>query len=322
MHTTKKGPGGRSGLMNTSAMRGNVQYLQFLLLALPGVMFLLFFNYMPMLGMIAAFKNYRFTNNFFTSLVNSKWVGFKNFTFLFKTDAFLITRNTLLYNLAFIVIGIVVAVTVAIAISELRNRKRGRVYQAILIFPYYVSWVIAGYMFYAFLSQDKGLFNHVLAAAGMDPVAWYSETKYWPFILVLCNIWKRMGYESVIYLAAIQGIPTELYEAAEVDGAGKWSQILHITLPSLKTIMITMTMMAMGKMFYSDFGLFYQLPRQSGQLFPVTSVIDTYVYTSLRNSLNIGMASAAGVYQSIVGFVLVLLANTVVKKIEKDSALF
>ncbi len=292
----------------------------FLMMA-PGLIYLFINNYMPMAGLVIAFKQINFSDGIW----KSPWVGLKNFEFLFKSkDAFIITRNTICYNLAFIVINTVLGIALAILITDIRKDGPRKLYQSAILVPYLMSIVIVSYITYAFLSAENGLINNsILPLFGnTEGVSWYMEKKYWPFILTLVNTWKGIGYGTLIYISTVNGIDRSLYEAASLDGAGKWKQILHVTLPSLKGTVITLTLLNIGRIFYSDFGLFYQVPMNSGQLNEVTNVIDTYVYRSLLQMNNPGMASAAGFYQSIVGFVLVLVANLVVRKIDADSALF
>lgn len=295
-----------------------------LLMVLPGAAWFLCFSYLPLVGTIAAFKEYRFSRHgFLYSLIHSKNVGWSNFKFLFSTDAaWTITRNTLFYNIAFIILGLVFSVALAILLSELTNKKTAKLYQTGMFLPYFLSWVIVGYFAFSFLSMDRGLLNHILGYFGGGALQWYNDPKYWPYILVLVYLWKSIGYSSVVYLASIMGIDRSLYEAAMIDGASKFQQVRSITLPLLKPIIIIMTLLAVGKIFYADFGLFYQVPRDSGTLYSVTNVIDTYVYRGLKTTGEIGMSTAAGLYQSVVGFVLVMISNYVVRKIDKDSALF
>ena len=285
------------------------------LMALPGVALMVLFKYLPLSGIILAFKKYNIRDGIF----GSAWNGLKNFEYLFKTkDAWIITRNTLGYNLLFIVLDLVLAVTMAIVLNELHQKKTAKVFQTVFMAPYFLSWVVVSFIAYSFLSVDNGFINRTF---GLD-VTWYSQKSAWPVILIVFQIWKTLGYSTVMYLGSIVGISNDYYEAALMDGATKWQQIKYITLPSLKSMMIVLTILAIGKIFYADFGLFYQLPRNSGPLFPVTNVIDTYVYRSLKENGNIGMAAAANLYQSLIGFVLVLSSNFVVRKIDKDSALF
>ncbi|MBE9914066.1 sugar ABC transporter permease [Paenibacillus donghaensis] len=295
-----------------------------LLMILPGTIWFLIFAYMPMFGTVLAFKDFRIhPDGFFASVFSSKWVGLKNFEYLFTTnDAYIITRNTILYNLAFIILGLIIAVGFAIMLNELVNKRMAKVYQTGMFLPHFLSWVIISYFAFTFLSVDKGTLNHMITFFGGDPISWYSEVKYWPFIIIFVGIWKGVGYNSVIYLAAITGIDKSYYEAAVIDGATKWKQARYITIPLLKPLMIILTILAIGGIFRSDFGLFYQLPKDSGALYPVTNVIDTFVYRGLINMGDIGMSTAAGLYQSLVGLVLILIANYIVRKIEKDHAIF
>jgi len=295
-----------------------------LFMVLPGALWFLFFSYLPMFGTIIAFKQYRFSRDgFWASIVNSKWVGWDNFKFLFSTnDAFVITRNTLLYNIAFIFLGLFLSVLMAVVLSEIANKRLAKIYQTGMFLPYFLSWVIVGYFAFSFLSADRGLLNQVLHSFGVESMQWYSNPKVWPYILILVYLWKAVGYNSVVYLAAIMGIDKSLYEAAMIDGASKFQQIRNITIPLLKPIITIMTLLAIGKIFYADFGLFFQVPRDSGALYSVTNVIDTYVYRGLKTTGEIGMSTAAGLYQSVVGFVLVMTSNYIVRKYDKDSALF
>ncbi|UNK21232.1 ABC transporter permease subunit [Paenibacillus sp. N3/727] len=295
-----------------------------LFFVLPGAIWFLFFSYLPMLGTVIAFKEYRFSRDgFLASIIDSKWVGLDNFKFLFSTnDAYIITRNTVLYNFAFIVLGLILSVALAIVLSEIVNKRLAKVYQTGMFLPYFLSWVIVGYFAFSFLSYDKGVLNQILAWFGADPVQWYSESKYWPLFLILISLWKSIGYNSVIYLASITGIDKSLYEAAMIDGANKWQQIKSITIPMLKPLMTILTLLAIGRIFYADFGLFYQVPRDSGTLYSVTNVIDTYVYRGLKTTGEIGMSTAAGLYQSVVGFALVMTSNYIVRKYDKENALF
>ncbi|AIQ60006.1 ABC transporter permease [Paenibacillus borealis] len=291
-----------------------------LFMVLPGALWFLFFSYLPMVGTVIAFKEYRFSRDgFWASIINSKWVGWDNFKFLFSTnDAFLITRNTLLYNTAFIIIGLILSVLLAVVLSEITNKKLAKLYQTGMFLPYFLSWVVVGYFAFSFLSSERGLLNALFGSK----ISWYSESKYWPFIIIFVYLWKAVGYNSVVYLAAIMGIDKSLYEASMIDGASKFQQIRNITLPLLNPIIIIMTLLAIGKIFYADFGLFYQVPRDSGTLYSVTNVIDTYVYRGLKTTGEIGMSTAAGLYQSVVGFVLVITSNYIVRRFDKDSALF
>ncbi|MDQ0972203.1 putative aldouronate transport system permease protein [Neobacillus niacini] len=294
--------------------------LPLFIMMLPGLLYLLINNYLPMFGLIIAFKDI----NFAKGILASDWIGFKNFEYLFSTrDAFVITRNTILYNGGFIILNTVLAIAVAIMLNEIKNKLAKGFYQSVILMPFLISMVIVSYLGYAFLSEDTGYLNHtILPLLGLDEVSWYSEAKYWPYIITFINIWKGIGFLCVIYLAAIIGIDQEFYEAATLDGANKWKQIIHITIPSIMPVIIMMTLLAIGRIFYSDFGLFYQVPMNSGAIYDTTNVIDTYVYRGLMQLGDIGMSAAAGLYQSVVGFILVLVSNYLVRKKSKDNALF
>ncbi len=308
---------------NSSFLKSLNRNKELLFLTLPGTIWFLIFAYLPMFGVLIAFKNWQIHGGFLESLIKSPFVGFDNFKFLFSSsDAWLITRNTILYNIVFIVLGIVLPVTLAILLKELHNKKLSKYFQTSMFLPYFLSWVVVSYCLYAFLSPDKGYLNSIRQNLGMESVSWYTEAKYWPFIIIFMSQWKGVGYGTVVYLASICGIDKTYYEAALVDGASKWQQIKSITIPLLKPVLIIMFINAVGGMFRSDFGLFYQLPKDSGALYPVTNVIDTYVYRALINLGNIGMSSAAALYQSIVGLVLILVTNGIVRKVDNENAFF
>lgn len=296
------------------------RYLPIYLIALPGLIYLFCNNYLPMFGIIIAFKDLNFRKGIF----GSDWAGFENFEFLFRSDtAWTIIRNTVLYNVAFIILGTIIAVAFAIFLNEVRNKFASRTYQTLILLPYLIGWVIVSYLVYAFLSADTGLVNKsILEPLGLDPINWYSDTRYWPFIITFVYIWKSCGYSMIIYFASIVGISQDYYEAARIDGATKWQQIKNITLPLLKPTVITMFILSVGRIFSSDFGLFYQVPRNSGVLYSVTQTIDVYVYNALMQNSDYGMSSAASVFQSIVGFILVVVANMIIRKTNKESALF
>ncbi len=296
------------------------RYWPLYVMLLPGFIYLIINNYIPMAGITVAFKQY----NVRDGIYKSPNIGFKNFEFLFKTsDAWLITRNTILYNLVFIVLDAVLAIAVAIILNEIVNKKAKQVYQTLILVPFLISMVVVSYLVFAFLSNGTGFINNsILPAMGKEPIDWYNQAKYWPWLLVLVHIWKTLGYNCILYYATICGIDHSLYEAAAVDGANRWSQIVNVTLPSIRSTIIILTLMNLGNIFRSDFGLFYQVPMNSGSLLEATNTIDTYVYRGLMQTNNIGMSSAAGVYQSVVGFVLVITANLIVRKIDRDSSLF
>ncbi|MBP1755357.1 MAG: sugar transporter permease [Firmicutes bacterium] len=296
------------------------RYYPLYLMMLPGTLYIIINNYIPMAGLRIAFKQF----NYSKGISGSKFVGLKNFEFLFKTkDAFVITRNTLGYNLIFICLGTVLAITVAILLNDIRSIKLKKLYQTVILIPFLISIVVVSYLVYAFLSADSGFINNsILRPLGLEPVSWYSTPTFWPVILIIVHLWKGFGYTSIIYFATLVGIDRGYFEAAAIDGASRWQQITNVTLPSLKPTIITLTLMSIGRIFYSDFGLFYQVPMNSGLLIDVTNTIDTYVYRGLISLNNVSMASAAGFYQSIVGFILVLTANFIVKKVSEENSLF
>ncbi|WP_227522116.1 ABC transporter permease [Bacillus solitudinis] len=297
-----------------------MKYLPYFIMVTPGLLYLLINNYLPMFGLVIAFKDFKFASGIF----GSDWVGLKNFEFLFKTqDAYIITRNTLLYNGFFIILNTVVAIAVAVLLNEIRKVFFVRLYQSIILIPFLISMVVVSYLVYAGLSVESGVLNNtILPLLGLEPISWYMEPKYWPFILTIVNLWKSIGFFTIIFFSAVIGIDKEYYEAATLDGASKLQQIRKITLPLIAPVIVMMTLLSIGRIFYSDFGLFYQVPLNSGMLYNTTNVIDTYVYRGLLQLGDIGMASAAGFYQSVVGFALVLIANLIVRKLSKDNALF
>ena len=295
------------------------RYWPLYVMLLPGTAYLVINNYLPMAGIVVAFKQFNYQKGIF----GSPWNGIKNFEFLFKTkDAWTITRNTLGYNLIFIILGTVIAIAVAILLNELTSDRSKKVYQTCLLIPFIISIVVVSYIVYGFFSTESGFVNKLLEHMGKDRVSWYSDPAWWPLILVTVNIWKNLGYNMVLYYATLVGIDPSCNEAAIVDGATRWQRIWYITLPFLRPTICILTLMSISKIFYSDFGLFYQVPMNSGPLIDVTNTIDTYVYRGLMETNNLGMSAAAGFYQSMVGFILVFAANAVVKKFSEDSALF
>lgn len=296
---------------------------ELLLISLPGAIWFLLFAYLPMFGVVVAFKDFRLSGGFIQSLFTSEWCGFKNFKFLFYSgDMWIVFRNTICYNLVFIVLGIVLPILVALMLNEIRGRGLAKFYQSSMFLPYFLSWVVVSYFLFAFLNPDKGYINTVLQNMGKDPISWYSEKKYWPFIILFMSQWKGIGYNTVVYLASICGIDKTYYEAAVLDGATKWQQIKYITVPLLKPVITILFILSIGRIFSADFGLFYQLPKNSGALYDYTNVLDTYVYRALMTSGNLGMSSAASLFQSTVGFILIMTANKIVSKIDSDNALF
>ena len=290
------------------------------LMMVPGLAYLILNNYIPMSFTIIAFKDFNFQKGVWGSAFN----GFKNFETLFSTrDSSIILRNTIGYNLVFIVVSLVIGLGVAILVDELRSKKAKRVYQMAYLIPYMISITVVSYIVYALLSTDTGFINTtILRALGRDRISWYASPQYWPFILVLVNQWKWLGYNSIIYYSSVISIDSSFYEAATIDGATRFQRIRFITIPVIRSTIITMTLLSLGSIFKSDFGLFYQVPMNSSALMNVTNTIDTYVYRGIKTVGTLGMSSAAGFYQSIVGFVLVLVVNAIVRKIDRESAIF
>lgn len=289
------------------------------ILALPTTIWYILFCFIPMVGIIIAFKDYRIQGSFLNSMISSEWCGFDNFAFLFRSnDIWIILRNTLGYNLLFIVLGIVLPVTATLMITMLHGKRLAKAYQTAMFMPYFLSWVVVTALTWAFLSYDMGLINNVFFPD--DPQQWYMKAEIWPYLLTFLNIWKGLGYGMVVYLATVTGIDRSLYEAAVIDGASIWQQVKNITLPLMKSVIIMMFIMAVGRIFYSDFGLFYQVPRQSSSLANVVTTLDVYVYNMLKLGTT-SMASAAAFVQSVAGCITILAANALVRKLDPDSAM-
>jgi len=294
---------------------------QFSLLALPTTVWYILFCYLPMFGIILAFKNFRISGGFIRSMIDSPWIGFQNFANLFANkDIWLIIRNTLAYNAVFIVVGTVLAITLSLVVNELHNKFTAKVYQTIMFFPYFLSWVVVSALVWGFLSFDMGMVNSTLEAAGLLPKHWYMETKFWPPFLLFMSQWKGIGYGMVIYLASITSQDKTIYEAAIIDGATKWQQIWRITLPMMKTVIVLLFILSAGRIFYSDFGLFFQVPRDSSALYTTVSTLDVFVFKQLR-SASTGMASAAAMAQAVTACIMTLFVNWIVKKIDSESAM-
>lgn len=293
----------------------------------PGTIWLILLRYLPMLGIVIAFQDFKIYSkapSLWNNIIHSKWVGFNNFKYLFSSsDSLKMIRNTVGYNALWIVLGLVIAVSFAIMLSEITNKFVAKTYQTLMFFPYFLSWVVASYFLLAFLDQTRGLIPNLQQDFGMKATEWYNNSKPWPVILTIANLWKYVGYSTILYLAAITGIDTSQYEAASIDGATKWQQIRFVTLPNLKPMIIILFIMNVSKIINSDFGLFYTLPMNSGPLFPATQTIDTYVYrVMMANASKTGMSTAASLFQNFVGFVCLMVANTIVKKVDEDSSLF
>ena len=330
----KKAVAMEQALPKTKKKRGKsiLDDLQLFLLSLPTTLWYLLFCYIPMFGILIAFKNYKVAagKGFLWSLIyKSKWCGLDNFKFLFagnKETTIAMFRNTLGYNAIFIILGIVVPVTLAVCISHLYSKRLAKVCQTAIFLPHFLSWVVVGYFVYAFLATKEGLVNNLLINLGKDPIRWYQKdaAPYWPFFLVFLQMWKTMGYSMIVYMASISGIDGSLYEAAVIEGATKHQQTKYITLPLLKPIIIIMFIMAVGRIFNSDFGLFYKTTRNSTSLYNVYVTLDVFVYNSLFNSPipTYSFASAAGFMQSVLGCLTLVGANAIVRRVDSENAFF
>lgn len=295
------------------------KYRVLLLMLLPATVYTVLFSYIPMCGVVLAFKDYNYTDGIF----NSPWSGFQNFNFFFQSgQAFKVTRNTVLYNAAFIAINLVMQVGIAILLSEVRGRRFRKVTQSIMFLPYFISWVVVSMIAFGFLSYDYGIFNSLLVKMGMQKFNFYGNGPVWIPILILFNIWKNIGYGSVMYLAAIMGIDTQIYEAAEIDGANVFQRIFKITIPALMPTIVILLLLSIGGIFRGNFDMFYQLIGSNGNLFDYTDVIDTFTFRALINNNNIGMSAASGLYQSVLCFITIMIVNYFVKRYDSDYALF
>ena len=289
-------------------------------MAIPTVIYLFIFAYLPMAGLVMAFQSLNVSKGIF----GSPFIALKNFEFLFATtDAWIITRNTVLYNVAFIIVNLIISVTLALMLSSLRSARYAKTVQTVYMMPYFLSYAVIAIIVNAFLHRDSGVVNAIIQFyGGTGKTNWYHQQSIWPPLLVFVNAWKGCGYQTVLYLAVISGISNELYEAAVIDGATRFKQALYITIPHLRFIISISLILSIGSIFRGDFGLFYQVPMNSGRIYAVTDVIDTYIYRSLVHLSNAGMSTAAGLYQSVVGFILILVANKIVTKVDPDSAMF
>lgn len=295
------------------------RFMPLYLMMMPALIYLFINNYMPMPGLVLAFKKF----NSQLGIYGSPWVGLSNFKFLISSRDFpVVLRNTILYNVAFIVLDLVFGVLLAILITEIRNRKCRKAAQSVILFPYVVSIIIVSYMVRAFLDAENGLINHLLMNLGLESIQFYSTSKYWPFILIFVHLWKGLGYGVIIYISTILGIDQSLMESAALDGAGAVQRIRYITLPFLKPAMITLTLLAIGHICNSDFGLFYQIPQNSGLIMDATNTIDTFVYRALLVQNNVGMSAAAGFFQSVVGFLFIIVFNGITRKVSRENSLF
>lgn len=309
MNTTKK---------KNRALSDFIRSLPFLTLALPGLITLIIFRLVPLFGLVLPFKDYKPAKGFF----GSDWVGFRNFKFLLgNEDAHIATRNTIFYNVIGIVAGIVMGVLIALLLYELAN-KYVKIYQTILYLPHFVSFVVVAFVVKGILDLNYGVLNNVIEYFGGQPIEWYAEPKYWYWIIPILSVWKALGNNAIMYYAALIGISPELYESARIDGAGKLQQVWHISIPMIKNVIIVLFILNIGKVMYADLSLYYNVPLDLGQLYDATDVLDTYVLRALKTLGNVGMSSAAALYQSVVGFVLVIVSNFVAKKIDPESGMF
>lgn len=295
------------------------RYRVLLLMLLPSVLYVLLFSYIPMGGIVLAFENYNYADGIF----GSPWCGLSNFEFFFQSgQALRVTKNTVLYNALFIAVNTVMQLSVAVLLSEMKGRWFKRITQSLMFLPYFISWVIVSIIAFNLFSYDYGLINGTLARLGMKKMDFYGTPWVWPFILTFFSFWKGIGYGSVMYLAAIMGIDTSIYEAAEIDGANVFQRIWRITLPLLRPTIVILLLLSIGGIFRGNFDMFYQLIGNNGLLYDATDVIDTFTFRSLINTADVGMSAAVGVYQSVLCFAMIMLANFCVKKVEPDYTLF
>ncbi|OAB32506.1 sugar ABC transporter permease [Paenibacillus macquariensis subsp. defensor] len=311
-------------LNHNRTLRSARSQFPFYLMMAPGLLFIAVMCYIPMGGIIIAFKDY----NARDGILGSAWMDplFKNFEFFFKSEAArIVTFNTLFYNIIEMVTVTLGALLLAILLSEIKNKFLSATYKGSILLPVFLSWIVVQYIVFGMLSVDRGIVNNMITSNGGEAVQWYSEPSYWRFILPFAYLWKNIGYYSVLYVAAIAGINTDYYEASQLDGASKWQQVKYITLPLLKPIIIVLSLLWVGKLFnggLGDWNGFYTIANDSGALYASTDVIDTLVFRSLKKLNDYGMSSAIGLYQAVVGFVLVLISNYIIKKTDPDSALF
>ncbi|MCI9457009.1 MAG: sugar ABC transporter permease [Oscillospiraceae bacterium] len=295
------------------------RYWRLHVLALPAFAYMIIFSYLPMFGITLAFQDYKVSTGFF----HSKWVGLKNFEFLFSNnDVWRITRNTICYNVAFIVLNTVLAVTLAIIFNEIYYKRTSKILQTLAIMPNFLSMTVVAIIVYGFLATQNGVVNQIMKAVGGQVRNWYGYKAIWPPLLIITYLWKNIGFSSIVYVASLSGLPQEYFEAALLDGASKWQQTKYISIPYMRNIITIMFILNLGGIIRGDIGLFRQVTQDSGALYEVTDVIDTYVYRALTTLNNTGMSAAAGVYQSVVGFILILVANAIVRRVDEDSALF
>ncbi|WP_079908722.1 sugar ABC transporter permease [Paenibacillus sp. 32352] len=295
-----------------------VKKRQLYLLALPGIIFLAIFSYIPMFGHLIAFERFQPVKGIW----GSPWVGLDNFKFFFGgSDWLRVTFNTVYLNLLFLLFGIGFAIVLAILINEIRSVIVKKLSQSLIFLPYFISWLVVSLMMLAFMSTD-GILNNGLKQIGIGGINWYQNAKLWPFILTLVYVWKFAGYYSIIFLAAIVGISSEYYESARIDGATRFQQIVFITIPSIRSVIVVLLLLGVGRIFFGDFGMIYGIVGDNSILYPTTDVIDTYSFRALRQLGNFGMSSAVVLYQSVMGLAAILIFNKIAKKIDRESSLF
>ncbi len=319
IHTGVGSAGTTVELVKRKRRKKHTNTLALTMLALPAIIWFLIFSYAPMVGSLIAFKDFKPKLGFF----ESEWVGFENFKYLFgSNDASRIVFNTLFYNFVSIFLVAAVSVLVAILMDIVSKRYFLKLYQSMLFLPRFVSWVVVGFIGLSLFDYDMGVLNEINQTMGNEPVSWYMSPQYWRGILLTANVWKSVGYTSLIYYGAILGIDNEIYEAADIDGATFRQRIFRITLPLIKPTIIMMMIMSVGNIMRADFGLFYYVPNNSGALYETTDVLDTYVYRAMRGLGDFSTSAAVSFFQSVVGLILVVVCNKIVKKIDEDSSLF
>lgn len=295
------------------------KYRAFLLMLSPAVIYTLVFAYYPMTGIVMAFKKY----NYAGGIWGSPWNGLENFKFFFQSgQAGLVTRNTVLYNVLFIAVNTIAQIAVAVLLTEIRNKRYRKVTQSLMFLPYFISWVIVGVMAFNIFSSDYGVLNQIIQVFGGKPIKFYTTPEVWPFILLFFNVWKGIGYGSVMYLAVIMGIDTSIYEAAKIDGANVFQRIFKITIPMIRQTTVILLLLSVGGIFKGNFDMFYNLVGTNGLLYNYTDVIDTLTFRTLISSNDFGMSAAIGLYQSVLCFITILIVNKLVGKYEKDYTLF
>ncbi len=285
---------------------------------LPGAIQTFIFSYLPMFGLIIAFKDYKYN----LGIWGSKWNGLKNFQFILSSNFMILLRNTLGYNVIFIVLGMLFAIFLALCLDSIRRKSGIRIFQGSMFLPYFLSWVVVSYISHSLFSYDVGFINKIVTMFGGERISFYSEKKYWPFILTIFAIWKSMGYRTLVFYGSILGIDPEMYDAASIDGCNYIQKVWYITMPHLKYSVIILLLLSLGGIFRSDFGMFYYLPKDAGILYPVTDTLDTYITRSLRTTGSVGASSAVGFLQSVVGFITIVTVNQIVKKIDDECSLF